>query len=100
MAVKLIRPIERELFSTTRSNENIVITLKAGDLVEFRVKGRRTRVEVSLAHCFVLAQLIDANIRYNEAMKAYAEKKKMGLKARKPKKVAIPVNKIYFKALE
>ena len=101
MAIKLLKSITRETLAVTnRRNEPVMVTLKAGDLLEFRVKGRRMRMEISLAHCMNLATIMDADYRYRCAMEEYSRKKKLGYKnMRKPKKPFLPFNGIYFKAI-
>lgn len=101
MAIKLLKSITRETLAVTnRRNEPVMVTLKAGDLLEFRVKGRRMRMEISLAHCFNLSIIMDADHRHHVAVEDYTRKKKAGYKnLRKPKKPFLPFNGIYFKAI-
>lgn len=101
MATKLLKSITREtLCVTNRKGEPVMVTLKAGDLLEFRVKNKRMRMEISLAHCFNLAFIMDADHRHREAMAEYTRKKKLGYKGlRKPKTPFLPFNGIYFKAI-
>lgn len=101
MAILLTKNVTRQTIAVTnRKNEPVMVTLKAGDLLEFRVKGKRMRMEISLAHCFNLAFIMDADHRHHCAMEEYNRKKKAGYKnMRKPKKPFLPFNGIYFKAI-
>lgn len=101
MARLLTKNITRQTLAVTnRKSEPVVVTLKAGDLLEFRVKGKRLRMEISLAHCFNLAFIMDADRRYHDTVEEYNKKKKAGYKnLRKPKKPFLPFNGIYFKAI-
>jgi len=101
MARLLTKNITRQTLAVTnRKSEPVVVTLKAGDLLEFRVKGKRLRMEISLTHCFNLAFIMDADRRYHDNIEEYNKKKKAGYKnLRKPKKPFLPFNGIYFKAI-
>lgn len=101
MAVKLHKSVSRETIAvTSRRNETVIVTLLPGDMLGFRVKNKRTRFTISLAHCFNLAVLFDSMTKDEEAIKEYKQKKDAGYKRlRKPKKNSAPYSKFYFTAL-
>ena len=101
MATLLTKDINRQTIAvTTRRGEPVIVTLKAGDLLEFRVKGKRTRSNVSLAHCFRLAEILSIEEVYSKRMAEYNHKTKVlkvkGL--RRPKRQSIPASQFYFQA--
>ena len=75
MATLLKKDITRETYSVTdRRGRKVLVTLKAGDMLEFRVKGRRIRYEVPLASCLNLAFIQFMEDNYNERIKEYNRK--------------------------
>lgn len=103
MAVKLIKPVKREMLSSTETRgkdrgKAIIVELLPGDEISFRVKGTRASYSIYLGHCFRLAQIQTVETNYKLAMEKY---KARGTKRmRKPKRTALPFNNIYFKALQ
>lgn len=98
--MKLLKTIKRELFLTSQEGKHrglpIVLELLPGDLLSFRIKGTRERVEVSLGHCYNLARKFSLEKRYAQEMKDYKEKKQQGKRPRTPKRPFIPFNpKLY-----
>ncbi len=103
MATKLLNNVTRELLGTKTADKYrhrpITVTLEAGDLITFHIKGTRQRFTLPLAQCFKLAQLIDTTERFKRAMGDYREKVKAGARRlRKPRKPQIPYSQIYFNA--
>lgn len=103
MITKLLNDVQRELLGTHTNDKYrhraIIITIKPGDLIEFRVKGTQQKFEVPLAQCFKLAQIIGISQKHKEAVNTYKEKRKAGFKVRKPKKPVLPYSDIYFNAM-
>lgn len=101
MATKLLKNITRQTLAVTnRKGEPVIVTMMAGDILEFRVKGKRMRMQISLAHCFNLAFIMDADSRHRDSVAEYNRKKKLGYKnLRKPKAPFLPFNGMYFKAI-
>ena len=65
MATLLKKDIVRETYSVTDfRGRKVIVTLKAGDMLEFRVKGKRTRYEIPLASCMNLEYLVTSGIRH------------------------------------
>lgn len=102
MATKLTKSVKREMLSSAESHgkhrgKPIIVELLPGDEISFRVKGTRMAYSIYLGHCFRLAQIQTTETNYRDAMVRY---KNRGLKRmRKPKRIALPFNSIYFKAL-
>lgn len=97
---KLIRTVTRETFSKDSKGRTLLVSLEAGDMLSFRVKAHRNDVSVYLGHCYRLAQILDIDIRYHEALKKYNEKKKAGFKRlKKPRRVMPPFNEMYYKTI-
>jgi len=70
MATKLTKPVSRELerFMLGMKNEGpMIVTLRPGGVLTFRMKGRRTEMEVPLTSCYVLAAKAEANRAMTEA---------------------------------
>lgn len=85
MALKLIKPIKRELLATQRGKV-MVIEIEPGDEITFRVKGKRTRYTVSLHKVYNLALMAFLQENYNTRLAEYNVKKKYGYKrVRRPK---------------
>lgn len=100
MATKLNKTIKRELrFTGDWKGKPYMVEMKEGDTLEFRVKGKRRRIEIPLAQCVQLAEIWDAEHRYSEAMRMYKAKKALGRRVKKPRKADFPYNDVYFKAL-
>lgn len=83
---KLLKSITREtLRMTDRKNLPVIVTLKAGDFLEFRSKGKRFRIEVPLAACYNMALVYTAKELYAIKLKRYLEGRKDGRRMRKPR---------------
>lgn len=100
MATKLNKTIKRELqFTGDWKGNPYMVEVKQGDVLEFRVKGKRRRIEIPLAQCVQLAEIWDAEHKYKEALNLYNAKKALGQRAKRPRKAEFPYNDVYFKAL-
>jgi hypothetical protein len=101
MATLLSKDVKRETISVTDMKGNtMIVTLKAGDMVEFRGKGKRVRYEVPLAACFNLAMIYTAHERYKERMKRYEEGRKQGRKMKRPRLMPKIFNEKLYQALK
>lgn len=101
MATLLTKDIKRETIAVTdMKNTKMIVTLKAGDMLEFRAKGRKIVYEVPLGACFNLAMIYTASQRYKEKLQKYEEGKKMGKKMRKPKLMPRIFNEKLYQALK
>lgn len=99
MATKLLKSVKRELLSSDRKGKAIIVELMPGDVLKFRIKGKKTFDEVYLGHCYILAQIMSMEHIYKEKMKQYKIKKEAGYRVKKVKKPHLPFNKMYFDAL-
>ena len=100
MATLLTKDISRETLAVTdMRGREIIITLKAGDMLEFRSKGKRTRYEVPLAACYNMSLIYTVNEWHKEKLKVYNEKKKMGFRVKRPKRLSRIFNQSYYEAL-
>lgn len=77
----------------------MLVTIDAGDSISFRIKKKKTKVETSLHHCYVLAQLIDAELRYKKKLDEYDKKRKNHQRAIRPRKPILLFNKMYHVVL-
>jgi hypothetical protein len=101
MAIKLMKDITRETLAVTdHKNQPQIVTLKAGDLLEFRAKGRRYRFEVPLAACYNLALIYTHQQIYKEKLIEYDKCKKTGMKKRRPKPLPRIFNQAMYEALK
>ena len=101
MATLLMKPISRETLAVTDyPGRKIIVTLEPGDTISFRAKGKRTSYEVPLQACYNLALIFTVNFWYKEKMKVWKEKKKMGYRCRKPKKMSAIFSQQYYEALK
>jgi hypothetical protein len=86
MATKLIKDIHRETLAVTDLKGAIqIVTLKGGDMLEFRTKGKRFRYEVPLQACYNMAIIYTAQQWHRERMAKYVENKKQGRRAKRPR---------------
>jgi hypothetical protein len=101
MATKLLKDIHRETLAVTDLKGNIqIITMKAGDMLEFRSKGRRFRYEVPLQACYHMALIWTANQWYRRRLAKYIEAKKAGRKVKRPSRLIPIFNQKYYEALK
>ena len=101
MPTLLTKDITRETFGVkTVMGETVIVTLKAGDMLEFRVKGKRTRYEVPLGSCFYMAMIQYLEDSYKEKVKRYKERKELGLRTKRPKRPAQIFSKKWYQALK
>ena len=100
MATKLTKDISRETLAVTDTKGNVqIITLKAGDILEFRPKGRRIRYEVPLQACYNMALVSTFQEIYKRRVQKYNEAKHTGAKARRPKPLPRIFNARVYEAL-
>ena len=101
MATLLTKDVVREtLCVTNRKGEKVIVTLKAGDMLEFRVKGKRLRYEVPLQSCFYMAMIQYIEDAYKRKVKRYKERKILGLRSKRPKRPARIFSKKWYEALK
>jgi hypothetical protein len=101
MALKLLRDITRETLAVTDTKGNIqIITLKAGDMLEFRVKGKRFRYEVPLQACYNMALVYTAQQFYRRKLAKYIQDKKDGRRVRKPRPLSPIFNARVYECLK
>jgi hypothetical protein len=79
MPTLLTKDIVREAYlATDIHGRKLIITLKAGDMLSFRSKGRKISYEVPLAACFNMALIYSANEWHKQKMAEYERKRKAG----------------------
>jgi hypothetical protein len=101
MARKLLKDITRETLAVTDSKGNCqIVTLKAGDMLEFRSKGKRFRYEVPLAACYNMALIYTAHLWYKEKMAKYLRDKKDGRRVKRPRQLSRIFNAKLYEALK
>ena len=101
MATLLTKDVTREAYlASDLQGRKLIITLKAGDMLSIRPKGRRVTYEVPLAACYNLALIHSANEWYCERMKTYEEKRKAGYRVRKPRRLPAIFSRKFYEALK
>lgn len=98
-ATKLLKPITRQLASASRKGRPLILTVEPGDMLTFREKGTKRRVEIYAGHAYMLAQIMQAEVDYKSAMEKYNEDRKFK-KIRKPKRPNMPFSKVYYAAIK
>jgi hypothetical protein len=100
MATKLLKDITREALAVTNMRGEIqIVTLKAGDMLQFRPKGRRTKYEVPLQACYNMALIYSAQQWYKERIAKYIQDKKNGRKVKRPRPLPPIFNSKLYEAL-
>ena len=85
MATKLFnsKGINREVIV---GRHTMILSLNPEMTVSFRLKGKKTRYTTTLHSCYNMAVLSHVQKEYNDKLKRYNEKKKLGYKGlKKPK---------------
>lgn len=101
MALKLIKDVHRETLAVTDTKNNIqIVILKAGDMLEFRAKGKRFRYSVPLAACYNMAIIYTAHQWYKDRLTRYLEGKKNGRKMKRPRPLPKIFNNVLYEALK
>lgn len=101
MATLLTKDVVRETYGVTNfRGQKVIVTLKAGDMLEFRVKGKRTRYEVPLQSCMNLAFIQFMEDQYKEKVKHYKERKSLGQRTKRPKRPFRMFGDKWYKALK
>ncbi len=101
MATLLKKDVKRETFAVTDLKGNkMIVTLKVGDMLEFRAKGRKFSYEVPLGACFNLAMIYTASEKYKEKIKRYEEGKKAGRKMKRPRQLPKIFSEKLYQALK
>ena len=99
MATLLKNDVVRETYSVfDRKGNKIIVTLKAGDMLEFRPKGRRITYEIPLASCMNLAMIQFLQDNYKNKLQTYKQRKAAGLRAKKPRQPARVFSKQFYEA--
>jgi hypothetical protein len=100
MATKLLKDVTRETYSVTDNKGNLYnVTLKAGDTIEFRAKGKRIRYEVPLQSVLTLSFIQFMEDQYKHKLKRYKERKALGLRSKRPKRPPKVFSKKMYEAL-
>lgn len=105
MAVKLVKPVRREMLSREFQQgkyrgRSIIVELLPGDELSFRTKGTRQRFSVYLGHCYRLAQIMTIESEYKAKLEAYNLARKTGKRVKRPRRPSLPFNKVYFEAIK
>jgi hypothetical protein len=101
MATLLSKDVKRETIAVTDLKSNkMIVTLKAGDMLEFRAKGKRHTYEIPLGACFNLAMIYTAHENYKIKMKRYEEGRKQGRKMKRPRQLPKIFNEKLYQALK
>ena len=82
---KLTNPVARQLRSTTHGKVPIIATMQPGDVLEFRIKGTRTRYPLPMHQAYQLAIYYKLVEQYRTDLERYELRRKAGYRARKPK---------------
>ena len=97
--IKITKVIQRECEFVSIRNKGkyrpVIIELTPGDVITFRAKGTRRKVEISLDYCYILADIMDTDRMFKQAKDDY----KAGKRKRRPKRPYFPYSRIFYKAL-
>ena len=97
--IKITKRIARECeFVSIRHKGKhlpVIVELLPGDILTFRAKGTRRRVEISLNYCYILADIMDVDRIFKQAKQDYKD----GKRKRRPKRPYFPYSSIFYKAL-
>jgi len=77
MATHLLKETSR---AYRQGQKTFIVTLNPDATITFREKGKRTRFTASLAGCYNLAMITQAEQNYKERMENYNRRKKLGVK--------------------
>jgi len=87
MATKLLRPVKREMLVGDDRGRPMIVTLEPGDMISFRLKGKKTTYTVPLHSCFYLGLMNKMQEEYKDKLDTYNMKKNAGYKRmKKPRK--------------
>jgi hypothetical protein len=101
MAKQLVKDITRQTLAVTDLRNNIqIVTLKAGDMLEFRTKGKRFRFEVPLQACYHMALIYTAQQWYRKRLAKYIQDRKDGRKVKRPRPLPKIFNAKLYEALK
>ena len=101
MIIKLIKDVRRKTLAVKDSKDRLqIVTLKAGDMLEFRAQGKRFRYEVPLAACYNLAVIYTCHNWYKKRLAKYNEAIKDGRRMHKPRKLPKIFNPVLYEALK
>jgi hypothetical protein len=85
MATRLLKNVTREcLAATDTKGRTLMITLEPGDEVNVRAKGKRYSYTVSIQAIYYLALINHVTSRHKIRMAEYKQKRKDGIRCRKP----------------
>jgi hypothetical protein len=100
MATQLVKNVRRALPSTRYIHKGklkrVDVTLTPNETLLFHITGTRRYLEIELAHCLNLAEIMNMDRMYRNAMEKY----KAGELKRKPRRGQYPYSQVYFKAIE
>jgi len=100
MATLLIKDVSRETLAVEDMHgRKMVVTLEPGDMIRFRAKGKRMSYSVPLQACYNLALIFTVNSWYKKRLDSYRDKRKAGIRCRKPRKISSIFNQTYYEAL-
>ena len=100
MAIKLTKDVRRETLAVTDTRGRLlIVTLKAGDMLEFRAKGKRFKYSVPLAACYNMALINTAHEVRRARVARYNERRKNGDRVRRPRPLAHIFNPRLYEAL-
>ena len=95
-----MKELSRETLAVTNhKGQKMIITLEPGDVLTFRAKGKRTSYSVPIQACYNLALIHTVNSWHKKKMEEWHEKKKAGIRTRRPRKLTSVFSKSYYEAL-
>ena len=96
MARKLLNPVSRDM-ALPVFGKQFVVTLHPGDMVGFRKRRGKKEYMISLHDILIPAIRNTVREDYQEALKEYNRKRKLGVSCRKPKR---PTEAVYSKYIQ
>jgi hypothetical protein len=80
MATLLLKPVKR------KSLDGIIITVHPTGIISFRKPRKRTEYKVTFKRAFQMAVFETLDNEYNNKLKKYTDRKKLGLRTKRPTK--------------
>ena len=101
MATKLLKNVSRECLAVEDlAGRRQIVTLVAGDEIQFRGVGKRMTYEVPIQAVYNLALIFTCHKWYREKMAEYNRKCKLGIRTRRPRRMARVFNQVLYEALK
>ncbi len=100
MATKLLKNVTRECLAASDTKGRVLmITLEPGDEISVRAKGKKYSMSVSIQAIYYLALINHITTRHKIRLAEYKQKRKDGIRCRKPTHMPRVFNPAMYEAL-